>query len=49
MINAIGTMNFDGFRMMWSEGAYLLDSLAYALRDNRPSLVNDNDDECFLR
>lgn len=33
------------FRMMWSEGAYLLASMAYALRDDRPSLVNDNDDE----
>lgn len=33
------------FRMMWSEGAYLLDSLAYVLRDDRPSLVNDNDNE----
>jgi len=32
------------FRMMWSEGAHLLESLAYALRDDRPSLENDNDE-----
>lgn len=29
---------------VWSEGAYLLE-LCFALRDDRPSPVNDNDDE----
>lgn len=34
----------SGFRMKESEGTYLLE-LCFTLRDDRPSPVNDSDDE----